>query len=597
MFRHPAAVLMLDGRQCIFLSKSQPEVDGSILAEFDYPEVSAKNRLSNGIVRSSLVEIESGLYKVTVELESAQSLKIRPREINSVVASVGEFVTPAKNQDEKKLPPVVTLPVPSPASHAAHVPVPVTRSGSERASLAVPHGPAASVHTTSSAAAEMPFINGAVAAEVTQQIKMVKESLRDQLEKSILAALSEKMEEAVGRIVETRLGAQPQNAPANFNAELGREIGERIAQSEELRASIESLAKELFADQSRIAQSARTDIEQELASRANTIVQSLESSIGRMEARITAAPAQAEQNLKAKADDLALSLTASLVAAEDRAKLLAAQLENEMNLRMASVVQSFESAVAKKQSEMAAAQSDLSAVQATLQPMRQEIDAAMQQLRGWEQGSAEIIQKQARAGFLAGAAHFEKQLQAISAEKAETFVRQVEAATQQLRNLQQSGLESIQKQVSACFHSGSMQLETQLENLSGAHTARFATEVEATMQQSRDFQQSSLASVQKQVNACFQSGSMELESHLKRISSEQAAQFADELEQRWLPFQERATETLNGVGAALQLLQGSVRTQQQRLSEQCTRAASEFEAEIKAVLLRLAESFNVRSNS
>ena len=36
MFRHPATVLKLNGRDCVFHSESQPELDGSVLAEFNY---------------------------------------------------------------------------------------------------------------------------------------------------------------------------------------------------------------------------------------------------------------------------------------------------------------------------------------------------------------------------------------------------------------------------------------------------------------------------------------------------------------------------------------------------------------------------------
>jgi len=42
------------------------------------------------------------------------------------------------------------------------------------------------------------------------------------------------------------------------------------------------------------------------------------------------------------------------------------------------------------------------------------------------------------------------------------------------------------------------------------------------------------------------------------------------------------------MGAVLQLLQGTARTQQERLSDYSKSAAANFEKEIRAVLLRLA---------
>src|SRR5271166_3306843 len=76
MFRHPATLLMLQGRDCEFRSESQPELGGSVLTEFNYPGADSNRRVSQAHVKSSKVDLESGTYKVVVELEFAQTARV-----------------------------------------------------------------------------------------------------------------------------------------------------------------------------------------------------------------------------------------------------------------------------------------------------------------------------------------------------------------------------------------------------------------------------------------------------------------------------------------------------------------------------------------
>ena len=87
MFRHSATVLMLDGCECALRCKSRPEIDGSILVEFDYPPADSKSSrsrvVSHGRVKLNQEEIDSGFYKVVIVLEVAQTLKVLPKELGT----------------------------------------------------------------------------------------------------------------------------------------------------------------------------------------------------------------------------------------------------------------------------------------------------------------------------------------------------------------------------------------------------------------------------------------------------------------------------------------------------------------------------------
>jgi len=87
MFRHLVTVIRLDGADCTFRSQSQPELNGSILAEFDYPGVDPKCRVSPGSVKSTHAEIDGTSYAVEVKLDVAQTAKVVPAPIEFQAAA------------------------------------------------------------------------------------------------------------------------------------------------------------------------------------------------------------------------------------------------------------------------------------------------------------------------------------------------------------------------------------------------------------------------------------------------------------------------------------------------------------------------------
>ena len=76
MFRQPATILMLDGCDCALRSKAQPELDGSVLVEFDQPRPDSRRMSSvvlHGRVKTNQEEMGSSFYKVVLELKMAQT--------------------------------------------------------------------------------------------------------------------------------------------------------------------------------------------------------------------------------------------------------------------------------------------------------------------------------------------------------------------------------------------------------------------------------------------------------------------------------------------------------------------------------------------
>src|ERR1700730_10208473 len=86
MFRHFVTVLMLDGVNCTFRSKSQPELNSSILVELKYTDADPTSHVSHGFVKSNRADKDGTSYKVVVELDAAQNARVGQGPIGSKAA-------------------------------------------------------------------------------------------------------------------------------------------------------------------------------------------------------------------------------------------------------------------------------------------------------------------------------------------------------------------------------------------------------------------------------------------------------------------------------------------------------------------------------
>jgi hypothetical protein len=111
--------------------------------------------------------------------------------------------------------------------------------------------------------------------------------------------------------------------------------------------------------------------------------------------------------------------------------------------------------------------------------------------------------------------------------------------------------------------------------------------VQEAIQQLRDTEKLGIEKMQSQAVAQLSDWSTQFDNLLNKSATEKAIQFSLDVERRMVPHRERADESVEKLGAMLQLLQGTARVQQERLNEHSVAAAANFEKQIKAFLVRL----------
>jgi hypothetical protein len=116
--------------------------------------------------------------------------------------------------------------------------------------------------------------------------------------------------------------------------------------------------------------------------------------------------------------------------------------------------------------------------------------------------------------------------------------------------------------------------------------------VQEALKQIKNAEQPGIEKMQAQAAAQLQDWATQFESLLNKTATDKAIQFSLDMERRMAPHRQRADETAEKLGAMLQLLQGTVRVEQERLSEHSRAAAAGIEKEIQAFLVRLGGGAN-----
>jgi hypothetical protein len=111
--------------------------------------------------------------------------------------------------------------------------------------------------------------------------------------------------------------------------------------------------------------------------------------------------------------------------------------------------------------------------------------------------------------------------------------------------------------------------------------------VQDALQQLRDAEKPGIEKMQAQAAMQLKEWSAQFDNLLNTSATEKAIQFSLDMERRMVPHRQRSDETIEKLGAMLQLLQGTARVQQERLNEQTLVAAANIEKQIKAFLVRL----------
>jgi hypothetical protein len=457
MFRHPASVLMLDGRDCVFRSESQPQLDGSVLAEFTYEGANPQTRVSQGRVKGNQADPPGG-FRVTVELEFAQTKKV---SLNAA---------PEPNSTQKPAP--LAQPTPSPMNKISTE----AKSASLAAPVAVPVLTPARVPVPAPAPIVMPL-------PATQEF-LLPFNLNETVPPQPPPAHKQALPIGSGNLSpipsaqELDLSGIERRIKSALALEILREVG-HIKSA--VSADVESALPSIIA--SKMEKMIREDVEKQIQFNFAGSLQALHDDVAlQVEKRITDSP-----ELRARLDDMAKRFFEQQ---ESQFRRAGEKAEEEISARAAMIMASFEESLSGLESRARASRVEMDSAMAEMQHIKQEINEGM------------------------------------------SFVQD---AMQQLRDAQKPGIEKMQAQAA-----------TQLKQWSN-----------------------------------------EFDSLLNSSATEKAIQFSLDMERRMAPHRQRADETIEKLGAMLQLLQGTARVQQERLNEQTAAAAANLEKQVRAFLVRL----------
>lgn len=309
MFRESAPILELDGRDCQFRSKFQPELGSWVLVEFDSSKAGAKRTTVQGQVKLAQPEgLAGNMFRIQIELESAQELKIvsaaQPAKAASPALPPPAAPAPKveASRSLKEMPmesvsrvkpegngapsnplevPQATATVPMIREVSAPKPQPEETRLSRETIAPKPQAEAVGLSREA--------VTSAVAQEVKQQIAALKDSLRAEVEGSAQRAASSGMEPLIRQAVEKQIASNYQASIQTLNSDLTFQLAGRLAANEEVRASVENMVKKAIEDQ--LGQLRNSAIEEQRNAKANlaATTQSFEKSVAEIESKMKAA--------------------------------------------------------------------------------------------------------------------------------------------------------------------------------------------------------------------------------------------------------------------------------------------------------------------
>ena len=511
MFRHPATLLMLQGRDCEFRSESQTELGGSVLAEFNYPGADANRRISQARVKSTKVELESGTYKIVVELETAQTIKVgskaagpgiavkkpEPQGIPAPVAPAVENKIAAATPVNKVAPPAEEYKfVPTkleskvgPAPAPREFPYPRKSNEEPLAPLPVPQEEIIPVKFEDHNRLPKTQPVETVAIPISKPSEPVVLP-KAQFPEPLAPALALQMEPAaLPKSLRPETVDSPKMQPVD-PAALHEAVKSAVAlqikfEMALLKTSVNSEVEKALPViiASKMEKMIREDVEKQISSNYESSMQALTANVIRQFGDNISQSKELRANIE--------GLTKKLFEEQaEQSKNSGAKAEQELNSRAASTLRSVEDSLSVMEARIHSSRAEMEAALANMQSTRQEINEGM---------------------MLA------------------------QEALKQLRGAEKSGVEKMQ----------------------------------------------SLATTQ------LREWAEQFENMLSASATEKAVQFSLDMERRMAPHRQRAEETEEKLGAMLQLMQGTVRAQQDRLTEHSLAAAASIEKEIKAFLVRL----------
>jgi hypothetical protein len=443
MFREAAPILNLNGRDCSFRSKFQPEVGSWMLVEIDLTKQGLKRSTLQGQVRSVQAEgVSTNLFQVRVELEAAQEVKIvaTPRKAEGSAPESAPKPISEVNIESDGAPKGVSAAEPKtePMNEAVTEPVvtPVVRASAseDRATVEVPLPaqikqnvpPQASAESLTPAqpvqiaAFDRDAAKSAIASEVKEQLAALKETFGKELEQMAERPVSSNMEQIIRQAIEKQISVSYQSAIQTLNSDLTYQLMGRIAGSDELRSCIEKMAKGILEDQIASSRNSAIEAQQNLNAHVTEITRTFEASMADMEGRLKIARDSATavldrvQSLEREAANGTLSLQKTVEQLNQAARSTIEKFDVHITAQLNSWSAQFKKhldEVSREKSAQCATdlQQQLAASRKDANDVVEKLSAGMQLARG----TLRLQEEQLTGLSRTAAAEFEKEIKAI----------------------------------------------------------------------------------------------------------------------------------------------------------------------------------------
>jgi hypothetical protein len=390
-------------------------------------------------------------------------------------------------------------------------------------------------------------LKSAISLGVKEQWAAVKDSLRKELEQTVLRNVSSGVEQTIRQSIEKQISTTYQSTIQTLNSDLTHQVIARLAGSEQLRASIEAMAKKALEEQVQASRNSAIEAQQNLDARAAEWTRSVAAAFGELENRTNAA-----RDSETQAHEKTLAAKQALEQRIQASRNLVIEAQQSLDSRAAELARSIQAAFGELENRTTAAHDSETAAHEMALAAKRSLEDQIQASRDF------IIESRQNLN-----------LQRVElAQTAEAAFRELENRTNIARDSEtaaQQRTQALEKEIAEA----TFRLQKAVEQVN--HTA-----------------QSTVGKFDNHITAQLNSWSAQFKSHLDAVSRDKSTQFAAEIEQQLTSHRQQMNETLEKLSAGLHLAQGTARLQEERLAELSRDTAASFEAEIRRVLLRLA---------
>ncbi len=418
LFREPAVVLHLRGRDCIYRSKNRVQPDSWLMVEIRGNQKDAETWRAGAQVKSvSRAGPAQDLFQVSVELERAHGAVL----IHAEEEEAARDVLAAAPDPTLEISPAAPT-GPATALDAADVSIAVTppvrpgltagrgyaegRNGNPAASGAAADPcaePDSGLPDLASSVAEVSLpqiaemIHDGVAAECERQMGELKGRISSEVEKAAQGILSARMAAVLEAAVETKMAQYAGTVPTIAD-KVVEQLAGRLAKIPQLEDSVDALSKGLTERWSEISRKAAESAHQSVSAKIAAVEGLAKQMIGGLERKLDLRRAEWQGILELSQAAMKESATASQEAQEtlrglrEVTEAATPLLDASLRARVEERSAEFNSKVDRMVAERAA--KFMSEIELLLASRIESAERAIQQLAAQLQSSEELLRKQ-----------------------------------------------------------------------------------------------------------------------------------------------------------------------------------------------------------